>query len=170
MSVIANRYIGALSELQTNKEEIAIYEKALKEIATVFESNKEFKKVMLDPRIVANVKMEIIKEIFADYTKNTLLMNFIALLLKEGRISYISEISEQYENMNNSELKIKIIVANRIDENQIEEIVEKFKQKYKVNKVKYKIETDRNIIGGIKIIVGNQIYDGSISTQLKQMI
>ena len=41
---------------------------------------------------------------------------------------------------------------------------------YKVENAKYTVEIDPSIIGGIKVIVGNKIYDNSIDTQLKQMI
>ena len=63
-----------------------------------------------------------------------------------------------------------IIVATEIDEKQVETIVEKYKAIYKVDKAKYNVKIDPSIIGGIKVIVGNKIYDNSIDTQLKQMI
>lgn len=170
MSVIANRYIQALSELQNDEQKKSILESGLNGIANVFNSNEEFKKVMLDPRIVTDVKMEIIKEIFPEYAEETLLMKFVDLLLKENRMAYIPEIASLYENINNEELNIKIIVASEIDDNQAQAIINKYKTMYGAKNAKYTVEIDKSILGGIKVVVGNKIYDGSVETQLKQMI
>lgn len=171
MSVIANRYIQALLELPKSEEENKMLEKGLKDIAELFSSNEEFKKVLLDPRIDCNTKVEIIKEIFPQYT-DTRFINFITLLIQEKRINFIKEIAEQYEKTNQDMkkvLRIKIIVACTIDEEQIKTIVEKYKKMYKVDTIKYEIEIDENLLGGVKVMVGNKIYDGSVATQLKQM-
>ena len=50
-----------------------------------------------------------------------------------------------------------------------EKIIQKMKKVYKVDTVKYSIEIDKEILGGIKVLVGNTIYDASIKTQLNQM-
>lgn len=97
-------------------------------------------------------------------------MNFVNLLLKENRISYIQEIAQEYGNVNSKALKMTIIVATEIDEKQVETIVEKYKTLYKADKAEYNVKIDPSIIGGIKVIVGNKVYDNSIDTQLKQMI
>ena len=172
MSIIANRYVQALLELPKNENQKTVFHKGIKEVAEVFSSNNEFEKVMLDPRIAYNTKMEIVKEIFPEYCKEKSFANFIELLIKEKRIGCIKEISDEYSNiisMNNKELKIKIVTASKIDENQIKEIVEKYKTMYEVKTVKYDVEIDESLLGGVKVIVGNKVYDGSIGTQLKQM-
>ena len=94
MSVIANRYIQALLELPKSKDENEKIEEGLKEIASVYNSNEQLKKVLLDPRIVNEVKMEIVNEIFSKYMKVACLKNFVELLIKEKRINYIQEIAE----------------------------------------------------------------------------
>ena len=171
MSVIANRYTQALLELPKNEEENKMLEEGLKEISELFNSNEEFKKVLLDPRIASDVKMGIIKEIFPQYT-DARFMNFISLLIKEDRMSLIQEISEEFEKINQEMkkvLNIKIIGASTIDEKEIESIVEKYKTMYKVDTIKYEIEIDESLLGGVKVVVGNKVYDGSVATQLKQM-
>lgn len=172
MSVIANRYIQALLEVPKNKTENEMLENELKELSQLLDSNDEFKKVMIDPRIENEVKIEIIKAVCEKYNKDKIFMNFITLIIKENRINYIHEIVDKYEQINfklAKELQIKIIVADTIDENQIKAIKEKYKNMYQVETIKCEIEKDKSIIGGIQVMVGNKIYDGSVATQLKQM-
>ena len=171
MSVIANRYIQALLELDV-KDGLSVA-KSLNEISGVFNSNKEFKRTMLDPRVGQKVKVDILKEVFPEYAKETWLMNFIELLIKEKRIDCLGDIAKGYKEIileQNRELKMKIIVANHIDENQVRAIVEKYKKMYNAQTVKYVIEKDESILGGVKVVIGNRIYDGSVATQLKHMI
>ena len=171
MSVIANRYIQALFSLPKSEEENKNLEKSLKEVAETFKTNEEFRKVLQDPRINSNVKVEIIKEIFKD-NKQTSFIKFLALLIKEGRINCIQEIAEGYEQINSDrkkELKMKIIVASPIDEKQTKTIIEKFKMMYKAQTIEHEVIIDESLLGGVKIMVGNKIYDGSVATQLEQM-
>ncbi len=64
---------------------------------------------------------------------------------------------------------MKIIVAKETSEEQINQIIEKFKKKYQANKIQYEIEIDEKLIGGIKVVVGSTIYDATIQTKLKQI-
>ena len=172
MSVIASRYIQALWELPKSEKEVEVVERGLKDIKELFLSNDEFKKVMVDPRIENSIKTDIIKEIFKEY-EETCFINYINLLIEEGRINYITEIADEYEKINKAlkkELSLKIVVAKPIDDDQVEAIIEKFKQKYNVEKIYYEVQIDESILGGVKVIVGNKIYDGSILTQLEKML
>lgn len=173
MATITERYVQALFSSSRNNEESIMFQKGLQDISENFVSNEEFKNLLLNPRILNREKINIMKELFPKCFKNSIFSNFLSELLKKGRISLIGNISEEYTKMNNSlneELDIKIVVAQRIDENQIEEIVNKYKELYDVSKVNYDIELDKSVIGGVKVIVGNTIYDNTINTQLKQII
>ena len=57
----------------------------------------------------------------------------------------------------------------KLDEEQITEIVNKYKDLYKVDVVKYDLEIDETILGGIKVVVGNKVYDSSVKTQIEEI-
>lgn len=171
MSAVANRYVEALYQLAKSDDEKDKFEQGLKEVAIVFNSNDEFRKLLYDPRIDNEVKIEVIKEVFSEYAQEVF-VNFLKLLIQEKRINLVNEIAEEYANKNRfskNELAIKIIVAHQIQDEQITEIIEKYKRMYKVNSIKYEIVIDKEILGGIKVMVGNTVYDGSVKTKLKQM-
>lgn len=171
MAVVANRYVKALMESAKSKEENAMYEKGLKEISNLFESNENFKNVLLNPRIENQEKLNIIKEIFPE-CNNEIFDNFIKLLIDEKRINIVEDISNEYTKLYdslNKELKMKIITAMKLDDEQINELISKYKELYKADTVEYELEIDETIIGGIKVIVGNKIYDNSVKTQIQDM-
>jgi len=168
---IANRYVKALLESAKSEEENTIFEKGLKEISKLFTSDKNFKNVLLNPRIASQEKLDVIKEIFPEYNNKTL-VNFIKLLIEEKRIDIIGNISEEYSKINSSlkkELNMKIVVAMQTDQSQIDAIVKKYKELYKADTVNYEVEIDETILGGVKVIIGNKIYDDSAKRKLEQM-
>lgn len=171
MAVVANRYVKALMESAKSEEENTMYEKGLKEISNLFESNENFKNVLLNPRIENQEKLNIIKEIFPE-CNNEIFGNFIKLLIDEKRINIVEDISNEYTKLYdslNKELKMKIITAMKLDDEQINELISKYKELYKADTVEYELEIDETIIGGIKVIVGNKIYDNSVKTQIQDM-
>lgn len=171
MSAVVSRYVEALYQLAKSNDEKDKFEQGLKEVAIVFNSNDEFRKLLYDPRINNEIKIEVIKEVFSEYVQEVF-VNFLKLLIQEKRISLIDEIATEYADKNRfskNELAIKIIVAHQIQDEQITEIIEKYKKMYKVNSIKYEIVIDKEILGGIKVMVGNTVYDGSVKTKLKQM-
>ncbi len=169
--MVVNRYVEALYQSTKSEEEKNKFEQGLKEIATLFGSNEEFKKMLLDPRIVKEVKLEVIQEILPEYTEE-IFKNFLTLLIQEKRIDLLEEIAEEFASKNRAdknELKIKIIVAHAIGEEQIAQIVEKYKAMYAVKTIQYEVEIDETLLGGVKVVIGNTIYDASVQTQLQQI-
>lgn len=170
MANVVKNYVDALYSLINNNSDRNQLEEDLRSFVTMYISNNNLKEVLSDPRLEIKVKYEIIDEIFSK--SNLILANFIKLLIKEKRINLIEEMLLEYENVNRTlkkELLIKIIVSSEIDDNQIDKIIQKFKKMYKVNTVKYSVEIDEKILGGIKVIVGNTVYDASIKRQLEQI-
>lgn len=169
MSLISERYIKAFLEL-TKDDDLIKYENDLKLISNIFESNEEFKKMLLNPCISNHEKLSVLEEVLPQ--KDKLFIDFLSVLLENNRIDMISDMYETYMRINsekNNELNMKIIVASKIEQDQINEIVEKYKALYKADKVKYSLIEDESIIGGVKIIIGNTIYDGCLKTQLENI-
>ena len=70
----------------------------------------------------------------------------------------------------NHELLIKIVSAVPLNDGEINGITDKYKRIYNVGSVKYATEIDRSLLGGVKVIVGNKVYDGSVRTKLENML
>lgn len=172
MAIISRRYVQALLDSARSNDETALFGECLKDISCIYKSNDELKKILNNPIIPNETKLDIIKEAVPKCAENRVLVNFLAELLEKKRIKIIEELYEEYIKSLGElrkELNIKIIVAQKLSEEQINEITEKYKKIYNSNAVKYEIVLDETIIGGIKIIIGNTIYDSSLKTQLKEI-
>lgn len=170
MANVVKNYVDALYSLINNDADRNQIEEDLTSFVGLYNNSSELKKILDDPRIDNKEKSEIIDKIFAKSNVN--LKNFMKLLVKEKRVKLVEEMLLEYQKTNRdlkNELLIKIIVSSEIDEMQIDKIVQKFKKMYKVNTVKYSVEIDPEILGGIKVIVDNTVYDASVRRQLENI-
>ncbi len=170
MANVVKNYVDALYSLINNDADRNQIEEDLESFINLYNSNAQLKRVLDDPRIDNKEKFEVVDKIFAK--SNTNLSNFIKLLIKERRIKLIEEMLEEYRKANRAlknEILIRIIVSSEIDDMQIDKIVQKFKKMYKVSTVKYSVEINPEILGGIKVIVDNTVYDATVKRQLEQI-
>lgn len=172
MAKIEQRYVQALFKSAKTKEESILFEKGLTLLKDAFNQNQQFKNMILNPCISNQEKEEVIISLEHDYCKNNTFKNFIELLIEEKRFNLINNIQQEYATIISNvskELIITIVVAKKPDNNQIKQITDKYKKIYGFDKVKYTIDIDPTIIGGIKVIIGNKIYDSSLKTQLEEI-
>lgn len=98
--------------------------------------------------------------------------NFLALLRRKNQLKIISRIIEKfgqiYDEKNNL-LEIEIISAGTISEDMEEKIAEFIKEKYGVQQVVAKKSIDEKIIGGFIVKSRNEIFDSSISNNIKRL-
>jgi F-type H+-transporting ATPase subunit delta len=170
MSAIERRYAQALMDAIKDKDAKIKASHELDEISELFNSNGQFKKALLDPRISSSVKTGVVKEIFSE--TNPLFISFISLLIDRNRIKYIDGIAKEYSELTkimNNELFINIISASSLDDDEINGISDKYKKLYNATTVKYDLTIDESLLGGVKVVVGNKVYDGSLKTQLRNI-
>ena len=171
MSAIERRYAVALMDALKVKDEQLKADKDLAEIAYMFNNNLQFKKILLDPRLEPRLKSDVVKEIFVD--DNPMLVSFISLLIDKNRIKYIDGISKEYSELarnKNNEIKLKIISATGLTDDEINGITDKYKKVYNAANVSYEQFIDESVIGGVKVVIGNKVYDGTVKTQLNNML
>ena len=91
----------------------------------------------------------------------------------KNRIKYIDGISKEYSELarnKNNEIKLKIISATGLTDDEINGITDKYKKVYNAANVSYEQFIDESVIGGVKVVIGNKVYDGTVKTQLNNML
>ena len=168
MAIVSIRYVKALINL-TTKENRILYADKLNNLASIYTNNLEFKNMVDNPEVSNQDKLDIIISIIKP---DKILTNFINELLKEQRISYINDIAKKYQaeiDKLESKLNIEIVTSIPITEKEAQEIADKFKNMYKVSAVNYQIKLNKKIIGGIKVIVNDKVYDNTLETKLEEL-
>lgn len=94
--------------------------------------------------------------------------NFVRVLAENRRLEVLPEIRTQYEALRNERENIvdaEIHTAFELSESQVAELVAGLERKTG-RKVKARVEIDKELIGGVKIVVGDTVIDASARAQL----
>ena len=101
-----------------------------------------------------------------------IVQKFAEQLKKDGQLKNASKIMEKFAESFNKENGIVVTeVRGRGDlSRDVLEKIEKFvKEKYSAKEVEMNFVIDEAVMGGIIIKVGDEIIDGSVSSQLKRL-
>ena len=97
--------------------------------------------------------------------------NFIQLLVANSRLSAIAEMRALYEQLKSDEegvVDARISSAYPLDDRQLEQIVALLAKRYN-KKISPTVDVDSQLIGGIKVQVGDKVWDASVRGRLQDM-
>ncbi|VEU77975.1 ATP synthase F1 subunit delta [Mycoplasmopsis columbinasalis] len=124
-----------------------------------------------DPEITKQEKYNYLKQIFADFPQNELVINFLMVIIEHGAISNLRWILSTYLKMTNEMLNVryaKIFTAFPLSK----EVLNKFKVRLE-NDYHCKVDIvniiDPNIISGFKIKMDSVVIEHSLGKQLQQL-
>lgn len=105
-------------------------------------------------------------------SENLSMRDFVAFLAKNRMLGSVNEIIKQYEMLydkKHNSIEAKITVTEHLSEHKNTELRHALKEKYKVDNVRLTEKIDKRLIGGMKIQVGDTVYDSSIRNTLRQL-
>ena len=94
--------------------------------------------------------------------------NFVRVLAENGRLGLLPEIHEQFDALRNERegvIEAEVVSAFELSKPQLADLVERLEKKTG-KKVKAKVELDKELIGGVKVVMGDKVIDGSARAQL----
>ena len=170
MSELSIRYATALVDLAKEENKLDEYYNYLNSFISFFNENDELNDFFASFKINTKTKQDFINKHFNNlYNENFL--NFLYLILKNGRGNKIYLILKDSLKLFEDELNIErgvIYSSKKLNDNYLNRIVESFKKKLN-KRVVLKNEIDPSLIGGIKIVLRNDIYDASIKNKLDNL-
>ena len=121
-----------------------------------------------------NVKPAQLAETIASLVKSPLgaeAHNFIAMLAENGRIALLPEIGTQFTVLKNAQQgAADAIVYSAFDlsADQLNPLVASLEKKFG-RKLNPTVEVDPSLIGGVRVVVGDEVLDTSVRAKLQQM-
>lgn len=169
-SIVANRYALALFKTAQDKGQVDTIQQELLEIKEVFQTNQELEALLHNPRLSIAKKKELLVQLFSkanEYVQNTLFV-----LLEKKRIDEIINFVDEFILIANDAAGVadaKVYSTRELTEKESAAISSTFAAK--VGKRALRIENiiDSSLIGGIRLQIGNRIYDSSISGKLNRL-
>ena len=97
--------------------------------------------------------------------------SYIQLLTENGRLSTIREVYKLYERLKSEDegvVDAHIASAYPLQDQQLEKIVSLLAKRYS-KKISPTVNVDEDLIGGIKVQVGDKVWDASVRGRLQEM-
>ena len=102
---------------------------------------------------------------------DTKIGNLLRTVLDNGRLAALPEIAAQYGVLVNARSGVSDAVihsAFAIDASQLNEVVSALERRFK-RKLNAHVVIDPELIGGIRVVVGDEVLDTSVKARLEQM-
>lgn len=100
-----------------------------------------------------------------------IITNFIKLLSQNYRLTILPTIAEQFRDLKDNHegiIRVDIVSAFELTEKQLHELKDSLELKFRA-KTKIHTTVNRDIIGGIRINIGDYVIDSSVQGQLSLM-
>ena len=166
LATIARPYANALYDV--SKENSLNFLNPLESLLEIV-ANKDFVAYLNNPATSDKVIAKFIAELVDE--KNLEFVNFIKVLTANSRLDVLSEIRSQYITLMNSKNgieNIKIVTAYKLSAQDLKNVIRKLEIKYKT-KFQPEIVIDPALLGGVKIIIGDQVLDGSVKSRIDRL-
>lgn len=167
---VAKEYATALFELALKKKNINKIHEEFMEVKDILEDKTDLKKIITHPQISKEEKKEIIDNVFSK-SVNKLFLNFFYVIIDNQRFEVLSDIFDSFEelyNEYNNHMVVTAYTTTELTDNELEELSGKLEVKYK-RKVQLDNIIDKNVIGGVKLQIGDEIFDNTVRQKIDNL-
>jgi F-type H+-transporting ATPase subunit delta len=165
-STIARPYAEAAFRLADAQGKLADWSATLANLSAVA-ADERVRTAIGDPNLPAAKVAGMILAILAGKLSGET-ENFVRVLAENGRLDVLAEIRIQYEALKNERegvVEAEVYSAFEMDPAQVADLVSRLEKKTG-RKVRARVSVDQSLIGGVKIVIGDKVIDGSARAQL----
>jgi F-type H+-transporting ATPase subunit delta len=167
LATIARPYAEALFKASSSDlSGAAVWVEALQEIAKNTQLQQFADNPNVTPAQVFDVIAGVSKVALPDMAKN-----FLRTVIDNGRLSALSEIAEQFRALKNAQSGSSDAVvysAFAMDATAVAALTTTLEKRFG-RKLNVSVEPQADLIGGIRVVVGDEVLDTSVKARLEQM-
>jgi F-type H+-transporting ATPase subunit delta len=169
LATIARPYAEAMFRLAKEGNALAAWSEKLAFIAAVYQ-DPQMQAAIGNPKVTANDVERLMLAICGERI-DAAARNMIQLLVRNRRLAVLPQICEQFEKLkleDEGKLDAKISSAYPLDDAQCKHVVNLLSSRFK-RKINATVTIDPELIGGIKVEVGDKVWDASVRGRLQTM-
>jgi len=169
LATIARPYAEAAFKLATEQNALPVWGEMLKFAAAVMK-DPAMAGAIDNPKLGTEQKEALFLSVCGDRL-NPIGRNFIKVLIEGDRIVVLPQIEEMFAQLKNAAegvAKAEIVSAIALTDAQVGELKAVLEKRFG-KKIEATVSVDPSLIGGARIVVGDQVVDGSIAGKLQAM-
>ena len=162
-------YAKTLFDLCKKNNCVNVIQEQLQAITYLYNKVPTFRLVLITKRIDNKDKINIIIKALNKF--NLLLVEFISIIIYNNQVCNLLDIITRFNilvNKSGNINKIEITTASKLNKQDFEVIIQALNKKLNFSPEINQI-IDSKILGGIKLRIGNNIFDNSINYQINQL-
>jgi len=174
VDVVAKVYATSLLELalQQGEDVPAQIGEELDALCEVARADPKFREFLASP-MLERVEREASLRRMLDGKFSDLLMRFVMVLSRKGRLGHLLEIGDAFDQMlqqrfGKLEVDVFTVAGGALPEEVATAVKMRVHKTFGKEAVLHSY-SDANMIGGIKLRIGDQLIDGSVATRLRRM-
>jgi F-type H+-transporting ATPase subunit delta len=168
-STIARPYAEAAFKLADAQGKLAEWSAVLANLSAVA-ADERVRAAIGDPHLSAARVAGLVISILAGKLSGDA-ENFVRVLAENGRLGVVAEMRTHFEALKNERegtIEAQVYSAFAMDQAQVADLVSRLEKKTG-RKVKARVSVDKSLIGGVKVVIGDKVIDGSARAQLSAL-
>lgn len=171
-NIIAERYARALLSLAQDKgpESLDAFGLELQTFLSCCEETPELLTTLGDRYQDLFARERIVDQVASKAGFSTEVKNFIKLLVHKGRISLLATVVEEYVKLAHTaqgRLVMKVVSATTLSDDVYQSLVKEFQRQFQKQMV-LKTSLSPDVLGGVRVHVGDCVYDYTVSHQIEK--
>jgi F-type H+-transporting ATPase subunit delta len=167
LATIARPYAEALFKASVSDlSGAATWVAALQDIA----SNSQLQAFAENPNVTSAQVFDVIAGV-SKVALPEMAKNFLRTVIDNGRLNALPEIAEQFRTLKNAQsgsADAVVYSAFAIDSAALAELAITLEKRF-ARKLNVSVELQADLIGGIRVVVGDEVLDTSVKARLEQM-
>ncbi len=168
LATIARPYAEALFKATPVADQAAWLEQA--QVLSQVASDLQLRAFADNPRVTQEQVFDVITGA-AKVSLAPAMANFLRTVLENGRLAALPLMAEQYQALVQSRLGVyeaRVVSAYPITDAQVAEVLEPLSKRFG-RTLTAKVEVDADLIGGVRVEVGDEVLDTSVKARLERM-
>ncbi|MFF5993899.1 F0F1 ATP synthase subunit delta [Lysinibacillus sp. KU-BSD001] len=167
-STVAKRYAEALFQLASGQNTLAEIVADLKELTKALEATPELLSLLQAPKISTDKKKALITGVLAN--ANPAVVNLLHVLVDRKRINEVSAVAEAFQTLAASAqgaAEATVYSTRALTDEERAEISASFAKLVGKEKLNITNLIEPALLGGIRVQIGNYIYDSTVASKLE---
>ncbi len=169
--LISKTYGDALLEIAVEESRVDLFEEETAGIVTVLNDNPELGKLINNPRISMENKLEVLTNVFKGRISDEML-GFLVTIVSKGRFTEIDEILQYFTD---EVKKLKgigvayVTTPTELSESQCKAVEQKLLDTTDFTTMEMHYSVDNSLVGGMQIRIGDRVIDSSVQTKIMKL-